>query len=72
MLKNQLSFNKMLEAQIAQLAASLPNANTGKLLGQPESPPKEHINAVTTRGSKSTQDPPNPSGAPRTNHTGKE
>ncbi|KAJ1264970.1 hypothetical protein BS78_08G041200 [Paspalum vaginatum] len=28
-MKNQLSFNKMLETQIAQLAASLPNANVG-------------------------------------------
>ncbi|WVZ87880.1 hypothetical protein U9M48_034455 [Paspalum notatum var. saurae] len=56
----------------AHLAASLPNANVGKLLGQPEPPPKEHINAVMTRGGKSTQDPPHPSGASRTNHTGKE
>ncbi|WVZ49118.1 hypothetical protein U9M48_000499 [Paspalum notatum var. saurae] len=31
-----------------------------KLPGQPESPPKEHINAVTTRGGRSTQDPPHP------------
>jgi len=71
-MKNQLSFNKMLETQIAQLAASLPNANVGKLLGQPEPPPKEHINAVTTRRGKSTQDPPHPSGTSRTNHTGKQ
>ncbi|WVZ48704.1 hypothetical protein U9M48_000123 [Paspalum notatum var. saurae] len=28
--------------------------------GQPESLPKEHINAVTTRGGRSTQDPPHP------------
>ncbi|WVZ48719.1 hypothetical protein U9M48_000138 [Paspalum notatum var. saurae] len=62
-MKNQLSFNKMLETQIAQLAAALPNANPGKLPGQPEAPPKEHINAVTTRGGKSTQDPPSPSHA---------
>ncbi|WVZ48697.1 hypothetical protein U9M48_000116 [Paspalum notatum var. saurae] len=62
-MKNQLSFNKMLETQIAQLAATLPNANPGKLPGQPEAPPKEHINAVTTRGGKSTQDPPSPSHA---------
>ncbi|WVZ84007.1 hypothetical protein U9M48_031091 [Paspalum notatum var. saurae] len=71
-MKNQLSFNKMLETQIAQLAASLPNANAGKLPGQPEPPPKEHINAVTPRGGKSTQDPPHPSGALCTNHTDKE
>ena len=53
-MKNQLSFNKMLETQIAQLAASSPNDNAGKLPRQPETPPKEHINAVTTRGGKST------------------
>ncbi|WVZ52356.1 hypothetical protein U9M48_003426 [Paspalum notatum var. saurae] len=70
-MKNQLSFNKMLETQIAQLAASLPNANAGKLPGQPKAPPKEHINVVTTRGGKSTQDPPHPSGAARTNNAGK-
>ncbi|WVZ48582.1 hypothetical protein U9M48_000003 [Paspalum notatum var. saurae] len=34
-----------------------------KLPGQPESPPKEHINAVTTRGGRSTQDPPHPRAA---------
>ncbi|WVZ50244.1 hypothetical protein U9M48_001518 [Paspalum notatum var. saurae] len=62
-MKKQLSFNKMLETQIAQLAAALPNPNTGKLPGQPEAPPKEHINAVTTRGGKATQDPPSPSRA---------
>ncbi|KAJ1288525.1 hypothetical protein BS78_02G095500, partial [Paspalum vaginatum] len=62
-MKNQLSFNKMLETQIAQLATALPNPNAGKLPGQPEAPPKEHINPVTTRGGKSTQDPPSPSHA---------
>lgn len=39
-MKNQLSFNKMLETQIAQLAGAMPNPNTGKLPGQPE-PPRE-------------------------------
>ncbi|KAJ1257363.1 hypothetical protein BS78_K086200 [Paspalum vaginatum] len=47
-MKNQLSFNKMLETQIAQLATALPSPTPGKLPGQPETPPKEHINAVTT------------------------
>ena len=28
----------------------MPSPTSGKLLGQPESPPKEHIAAVTTRG----------------------
>ena len=32
-IKNQLSFNKMIETQVAQLASSCPNANTGKLPG---------------------------------------
>ena len=62
-MKNQLSFNKMLETQIAQIAAALPSPTSGKLPGQPEPPPKEHINAVTTRGGKSTQDPPQPRNA---------
>ncbi|WVZ76037.1 hypothetical protein U9M48_024041, partial [Paspalum notatum var. saurae] len=43
-----------------------------KLPGQPEPPPKEHINAITTRGGKSTQDPPHPSGTPQSNNAGKE
>ena len=48
-LKNQLSFNKMIETQLAQIAATVPFS--------------EKINAVTTRGGKSTHDPPHP------NHT---
>jgi hypothetical protein len=35
-IKNQLSFNKMLESQIAQLASSITPANEGKILGQLE------------------------------------
>ena len=53
----------MLETQIAQLAAALPSPTSGKLLGQPELSSKEHINAVTTRGGRSTQDPPHPRSA---------
>jgi hypothetical protein len=54
-INNQLSFiNKMIQTQVAQLASSCPNANTGKLPGQPEVTPKENISAVTTRGGKST------------------
>jgi hypothetical protein len=34
-IKNQLSFNKMLESQLQQLANIVP-ANQGKILGQPE------------------------------------
>jgi len=32
-IKNQLSFNKMIESQISQLAASVPMAKKGKILG---------------------------------------
>ena len=62
-IKNQLSFNKMIETQVAQLAASCPNANTGKLPGQPEVPSKENVSAVTTRGGKTMQEPPFPQDA---------
>ena len=37
-LKNQLSFNKMIETQLAQIAASLPAVESGKIPGQPEAP----------------------------------
>ena len=43
-LKNQLSFNKMIETQLAQVAAAIAFS--------------EKINAVTTRGGKSTHDLP--------------
>ena len=36
-MKNQLSFNKALETQLAQLAAATPAAEQGKISGQPES-----------------------------------
>jgi hypothetical protein len=36
-MKNQLSFNKMIETQLAQLAASLPSSESGGIPGQPES-----------------------------------
>src|SRR6185369_5579986 len=36
-MKNQLSFNKALETQLAQLAAATPAAELGKISGQPES-----------------------------------
>ena len=62
-IKNQLSFNKMIETQVAQLASSCPNTNTGKLPGQPEVPSKENVNAVTTHGGKSTREPPFPQDA---------
>ena len=62
-IKNQLSFNKMIETQVAQLASSCPNNNSGKLPGQSEVPPKENVSAVTTQTGKSTQEPPFPKDA---------
>ena len=35
-IKNQHSFNKMIESQIAQLAAVVPPSDKGKISGQPE------------------------------------
>jgi hypothetical protein len=35
-IKNQLSFNKMIESQIPQLAASVPMAKKGKILENPD------------------------------------
>ena len=46
-IKNQLSFNKMIETQLAQVAAAMP-------------PTMENVKAITTRGGKTTQDPPYP------------
>ena len=36
--KNQLSFNKMIETQLAQIAAAIPVDNDGRIPGQPEIP----------------------------------
>ena len=47
--KNQLSFNKMIETQLAQIAAAIPVNNEGKIPGQPENS-FEKVNAVTARG----------------------
>jgi ubiquinone biosynthesis protein COQ9 len=47
--KDQLNFNKMIESQLAQLASTLPFSTN-----------LEKVNAITTRGSKSTRDPPYP------------
>ena len=46
-LKNQLSFNKMIETQLAQIAASLPIVENVKIPGQPEAP-VENVNMVST------------------------
>ena len=57
--QNQLSFNKMIETKLAQIAAAIPVTNDGKIPGQPKNS-LEKVNAVTTRGGKSTHGPPNP------------
>jgi hypothetical protein len=56
--KNQLSFNKMLETQLAKLATSVPSFDQIKNSDKPEN--VSSINVVTTRGGKSTRDPPHP------------
>jgi hypothetical protein len=38
--KNQLSLNKMIETQIAQIGATIPVNHSGKILGQPENSPE--------------------------------
>ena len=48
-IQDQLSYNKKIESQLAQLAAALPFATN----------PKE-VNTITTRGGKSTHDSPYP------------
>jgi hypothetical protein len=62
-IKNQLSFNKMIESQVAQLTAYCRNHNEGKLPEKPEPNTKESVNAVSTRTGKSTQDPTLPQDA---------
>ena len=48
-IKYQLSYNKKIESQLAQLANALPFATN-----------HDKVNAITTRGGKSTHDPPYP------------
>ena len=48
-IKNQLSFNKLIETKITQLASSCHNHNTRELAEQLEVNPKESVNVVTTR-----------------------
>jgi hypothetical protein len=62
-IKNKLSFNKMIQTQVAQLASSCPNHNSGKLPGQPEVNSKESVNTVTMWTGKSMHDPPHPQDA---------
>ena len=46
-IQDQLSYNKKIESQLAQLASALPFATN-----------LEKVNAITTRGGKCTRDPP--------------
>ena len=57
--KNQLSFNKMIETQLAQIAVAIPVDSNGKIPAQPEKS-LEKINVAIMRGGKTTHDPPNP------------
>jgi hypothetical protein len=63
-LKNQLSFNKMIEAQLAQIATTAPVSESGKIPGQPESP-VETTNMVSTGWGNL------PRQTSRTNHAGR-
>ena len=49
--KNQLSFNKMIETKITQVAAALPVSDSGKIPAQPETS-LEYVKMVSTRFSK--------------------
>jgi hypothetical protein len=55
-LKNQLSFNKMIETQLAQVAASVPASEDGKIPGQLEAP-LENVSMVSTRWGNPTRRP---------------
>ena len=50
-INDQLSYNKKIESQLAQLAVAFPFATN-----------LEKVNTITTRGGKSTRDPPYPKG----------
>jgi hypothetical protein len=57
--QNHLSFNKMIETQLYQLAALVPANEFRRIPGQPESS-VENVKVITTRGGKSIRDPPYP------------
>jgi len=63
-LKNQLSFNKMIETQLAQIAATVPAIENGKIPGQSETR-VENVSMVSTGwGNPSRR-------SSRTNHAGR-
>ena len=47
-IKNQLSFNKMIETQITQIVAAILVDNMGKISGQPRNS-SEFVNAATNQ-----------------------
>ena len=49
----------MVESQLAKIATAILISNDGKITAQPKNT-CEKVNAVLTRGGKSTRDPPNP------------
>ncbi|XP_066161948.1 uncharacterized protein [Oryza sativa Japonica Group] len=57
--QNQLSFNEIIETQLAQLASLVLENETGRIPRQPGSF-LENVKAITTREGKSTCDPPYP------------
>jgi hypothetical protein len=63
-MKNKLSFNKMIETQLAQLATSLPTSELGGIPRQPE-PTREHVSTISTRWGKPSR------GMYAPNHVGK-
>ena len=74
-IKHQLSFNKLIETKVTQLASSCLNHDTGKLPEQPEVTLKEIVSVVAVRARQSTQKPhlPQDAGIPSclNNDTGK-
>ena len=50
-INNQMSSNKMIEAQISQLATTIPVSDSRKILGQPETS-LESVKMVSTRFDK--------------------
>ena len=65
-LKTQLSFKKMIKTQLAQIAASLPAVESGKIPGQPESL-VESVSMVSTGRGNSSRRPPHNNHAGRYN-----
>ena len=56
-IKNQLSFNELIESKVTQLASSCRNHNMGELPEQSEVNPQESVNAVTVQARQSAQRP---------------